>query len=183
MNLTIKEEWYRVAESIQDLAQKASFYEILTRYFFDGAEPEENGSPALIMFKLIKKEIDRDKAEKEARRERQTARKKPKADKKATATRPTADQTPTEQKQAAKKTQKPTVEEIADHIKEKGYGVNARQFFNYYEANGWRVGRNPMKNWKAAVENWATNSFENRKADGTVWQKEHEAADDYLDKI
>jgi len=33
----------------------------------------------------------------------------------------------------------------------------ADKFFNYYESNGWRVGRSPMKNWQAAVRNWIKN--------------------------
>ncbi len=34
----------------------------------------------------------------------------------------------------------------------------AEKFFNYYESNGWRVGKNPMKNWKAAAANWMKNN-------------------------
>lgn len=33
----------------------------------------------------------------------------------------------------------------------------AEKFFNYYEANGWRVGRNPMKSWPHALINWKNN--------------------------
>lgn len=32
--------------------------------------------------------------------------------------------------------------------------MSAEAFFNHYEANGWMVGRNKMKNWKAAVAQW-----------------------------
>jgi len=32
----------------------------------------------------------------------------------------------------------------------------ANRFLAYYESNGWKVGRNPMKSWKAAVTNWVT---------------------------
>ena len=38
--------------------------------------------------------------------------------------------------------------------------VEAEKFFNYYEANGWRVGKNPMKNWKAAAAGWNTRAKE-----------------------
>jgi len=31
------------------------------------------------------------------------------------------------------------------------------KFHNYYESNGWRVSKNPMKNWKATFKNWALN--------------------------
>lgn len=49
---------------------------------------------------------------------------------------------------------KPTVEEIAAYIKEKGYSIDAEYFYNYYESNGWIVGKTKMKNWKSAVANW-----------------------------
>ena len=35
--------------------------------------------------------------------------------------------------------------------------VDPQKFFDYYESNGWRVGKNPMKNWKAAVRTWESN--------------------------
>lgn len=50
---------------------------------------------------------------------------------------------------------KPTAEEIRAYCKEKGYAIDAEHFINYYEANGWRVGKNPMKSWKATLANWA----------------------------
>lgn len=51
--------------------------------------------------------------------------------------------------------QKPTLQEVKDYIAEKGYNVDAERFVDYYESNGWRVGKNPMKDWKAAVRNWS----------------------------
>lgn len=50
--------------------------------------------------------------------------------------------------------QKPTVEEIAAYIKEKGYSVDAESFFDYYESVGWKRGKTPMKDWKATVRTW-----------------------------
>ena len=50
---------------------------------------------------------------------------------------------------------RPTAEEIRAYCKEKGYAIDAEHFLNYYEANGWRVGKNPMKSWKATLANWA----------------------------
>ena len=48
----------------------------------------------------------------------------------------------------------PTVEEVAAYIREKGYRINAEQFIDYYESNGWMVGKSHMKDWKATVRNW-----------------------------
>lgn len=49
-----------------------------------------------------------------------------------------------------------SVEVVRAYCQERNNGVNPEAFFNYYEANGWKVGRNPMKDWKAAVRNWET---------------------------
>lgn len=38
------------------------------------------------------------------------------------------------------------------------------KFFNYYESNGWKVGKNPMKNWHAALANWCKNIPKQTKA-------------------
>ena len=54
----------------------------------------------------------------------------------------------------------PTREEVAAYIAEKGYRVDPDRWMAYYESNGWRVGKNPMKDWKAAVRTWATNGVD-----------------------
>ena len=57
----------------------------------------------------------------------------------------------------AKKFQKPTIEQIKAYCLEAGKNIDAEAFFDFYEAKGWVVGRAPMKDWKAAVRNWAKN--------------------------
>ena len=49
---------------------------------------------------------------------------------------------------------KPSVEEIRSYCDEKGYGIDAEQFWNFYESKGWVVGKSPMKSWKAAIITW-----------------------------
>lgn len=56
--------------------------------------------------------------------------------------------------QKAKRFTAPTVQEVADYCRERGNQVDAQRFVDYYTANGWRVGKNPMKDWKAAVRTW-----------------------------
>jgi hypothetical protein len=48
----------------------------------------------------------------------------------------------------------PTLEEVAAYISEKGYHFDAERFHAYYESNGWKVGKNKMKDWKAACRTW-----------------------------
>jgi hypothetical protein len=68
--------------------------------------------------------------------------------------------TPKEKKQAFKK---PTVVEIYDYACEKLSKDDAlafsEKFHAHYEANGWKVGRNQMKDWKAAVRTWDLTKF------------------------
>lgn len=51
---------------------------------------------------------------------------------------------------------RPTVSEVESYCKERGNTIGAQVFIDYYESNGWKVGRNPMKDWKAAIRNWET---------------------------
>src|SRR5438045_5629970 len=51
--------------------------------------------------------------------------------------------------------QKPTLELVKLHgIKIELPATECEKFFDYYESNGWRVGKNPMKMWTAAMANW-----------------------------
>lgn len=61
----------------------------------------------------------------------------------------------------------PTQEEVRDYAAEyaaaKSYdpgGFDAERFIDYYTSNGWKVGRNPMKDWKAAVRDWVRRDCE-----------------------
>ena len=49
---------------------------------------------------------------------------------------------------------KPTLEELKAYIAENGYSFSAEAFMDYYESNGWKVGRNPMKSWQATCRTW-----------------------------
>ena len=49
----------------------------------------------------------------------------------------------------------PTLQEVKSRISEMNYSIDAERFMNYYESNGWMVGRNKMKDWKSALANWS----------------------------
>lgn len=48
----------------------------------------------------------------------------------------------------------PTVEEIKKYCEERKNNVDAERFFDYYESRGWLIGKNKMKDWKAAIRTW-----------------------------
>ena len=57
----------------------------------------------------------------------------------------------------------PTVIEITNYCNERNNNVNPNKFYDFYEAKGWLVGKNKMKNWKAAVRTWE--SSDNKQSD------------------
>lgn len=48
----------------------------------------------------------------------------------------------------------PTLDEVQAYISERGSSVDAQRFIDFYASKGWMVGKNPMKDWKAAVRTW-----------------------------
>lgn len=49
---------------------------------------------------------------------------------------------------------RPTVEEVAAYCRERGNRVDAERFVDFYASKGWKVGNQPMKDWKACVRTW-----------------------------
>lgn len=58
-----------------------------------------------------------------------------------------------------KRFEKPTLSEIEQYCIERNNNVNAEQFYDYYESNGWKVGKNSMKDWKASVRTWERSEY------------------------
>lgn len=58
-----------------------------------------------------------------------------------------------------KRFEKPTLSQITQYCLERNNCVNAEQFYDYYESNGWKVGKNSMKDWKAAVRTWERSEY------------------------
>lgn len=54
---------------------------------------------------------------------------------------------------------------IKTYWAESGLKGDPEEFFNYYESNGWQVGRAKMKDWKAAARNWSSRETQFRKTD------------------
>ena len=53
-----------------------------------------------------------------------------------------------------KRFEKPSVDDVRAYCQERGNNVDPVRFCDYYDSNGWKVGKNPMKDWKAAVRTW-----------------------------
>lgn len=76
----------------------------------------------------------------------------------------------------------PDLEEVKLYFADKsGTEAQAERFFYHYEANGWKVGKNSMKNWKAAASGWLSRDKDQRsvKSDGTA----SETIDDQISRV
>lgn len=78
----------------------------------------------------------------------------------------------------------PTLEEVKAYCKERNNNVNPNRFINYYESNGWRVGRNKMIDWKASVRNWETNETKKEEKMPTYDASQNrEYSEDYINEL
>lgn len=61
---------------------------------------------------------------------------------------------PNPKEEARERAHRPTVEEVAAYCRERGNSVDAERFVDFYASKGWKVGNQPMKDWKACVRTW-----------------------------
>ena len=87
-------------------------------------------------------------------------------------------------KRKSKRFSPPTLLEVEDYCFERKNTVDASKFIDYYTSNGWKVGKNAMKDWRAAVRTWEktqkNNNNENKQRNGldadAQWRAEMEAS-------
>lgn len=59
---------------------------------------------------------------------------------------------------------KPTLEEVQKYCIKRNNKIDYMKFFDFYESNGWMVGRNKMKDWKACIRTWEKNNMNFQKS-------------------
>ena len=74
----------------------------------------------------------------------------------------------------------PSLQDVQAYCTERQNTVNPEHFIDHYTANGWKVGKNPMKDWKAAVRTWEKNHATHQKPDTRSRAQRHS---DKLDEI
>lgn len=79
---------------------------------------------------------------------------------------PAKEQQPQSGKTGRKAFVKPTLEEVQAYCEERKNGIDPQAWIDHYTSNGWKVGKNPMKDWKAAVRTWEKNGLGNGRATG-----------------
>lgn len=62
----------------------------------------------------------------------------------------------------------PSVIEIASYCRKRNNTVDPQRFFDFYESKGWMIGKNKMKDWKAAVRTWENQERKRRQSNDTL---------------
>lgn len=79
---------------------------------------------------------------------------------------------------------KPSLEEVKAYCDERNNNVDAEQFIDYYESNGWKVGKNTMKDWKAAIRTWEKHNFKTTKKKQIIYEyNEIESSEQDIDAL
>ena len=77
----------------------------------------------------------------------------------------------------------PTLEEVKAYCEERNNGIDAEQWFNFYASKGWKVGKSPMVDWKAAVRTWERRERkEGGNNGGSTKYSRHTDYDKYTDE-
>ena len=71
----------------------------------------------------------------------------------------------------------PTVEDVAEYCRERNNGIDAQTFVDFYQAKGWMIGKNPVRDWKACVRTWESNNRKNALPTKTVVAQQYEQRD------
>jgi hypothetical protein len=77
-----------------------------------------------------------------------------------------------EKKKRASPFSPPSISEVQQYITENCLSISASGFIDYYESNGWMVGKNKMKNWQATCRTWEKRNETNRR-DNKISNAEH----------
>jgi hypothetical protein len=64
----------------------------------------------------------------------------------------------------------PTVDQVRAYVTENGLRVDPDQFVDHYESNGWKVGKNPMRDWQAAARKWGRSTLTQSSKPATAKQ-------------
>lgn len=64
---------------------------------------------------------------------------------------------------------RPTLDEVKQYCKSENISINPDHFYDFYESNGWKVGKNPMKNWHAALRRWEREQITPKEQKRSDW--------------
>ena len=185
--LKVFTDFLEVAEGLSDGAL-ARLFRAMLRYALDGTEPQMKSSERAL-WTVARQNIDRETAAYESKVEarREAGRKSGKvrreqSEQKGTNLNKTNQDKDKEKEKdkdndkdndslssteprltAEEREKKPSLEEVMSFSQEAGLNVDVQYFYNYYEANGWYIGKRPIRDWKAALRSWESNGMDRER--------------------
>lgn len=176
------ETFENVLEKIKNIEEREYMRKTIINYGLYGTLPAGLSELEEMAWTICKDLIDQQHHRREVNAANRAGKKaEPATNEENSAIEPQLEEKPAQEIQPEKPKRKnfvkPTVEEITEFCKEKKININVKKFFLHYESNGWHVGKSPMKSWKAAVQKWAENNYDNNKATGTMWANNSTDAD------
>lgn len=144
----------------------------MMRYVFEKGDVEFSNPELMAVFCMVKEKLDSDTEKYQAKVDRikensATTRNRNDIDTKSERNRNdiggvsesvsvSDNVSPTEikKREARKRFTPPTVEEVAEYCRERNNNVDPETFVDFYASKDWKIGRDPMKDWKASVRTW-----------------------------
>ena len=151
--------------------ERLKVYDAIMEYGMYGRDPDLDGV-ALAIFLLAKPQIDANN-----KRYENGCKAKKKRTVSETEANSKQDSSECEAKEKEKEKEKvkvkdnnkifkpPTVDDVRAYCTERGNNVDPRSFVDFYESKGWMIGKNKMKDWKAAVRTWERSETKTRQGE------------------
>lgn len=167
--------YLKSVEPLND-AERGRLFTACLQYSITGEAPDLRGNERFV-FPMMKEQIDRDKTKYEELTEKQrrnasmrwhavacggtfgnakNAKEKEKEKEKENIKERLPNGNP------KKVFSRPSPKEVNDYCRERGNNIDGEAFVDYYNARGWMIGKNHMKDWKAAVRTWERNRRDER---------------------
>lgn len=69
---------------------------------------------------------------------------------------------------------KPSIEEVREYCQQRKNSIDPETFVDFYESKGWKVGKNPMKDWKACVRTWEKSWKQKTKSNSGAYDRTYD---------
>lgn len=188
--ITMYESFYLAGQNMT-IEDRVKFYESIMEYGFYGKEPELDGIIGTV-FTAIKPVIDRSQAAREYGRRGGRPKKDAEAEKTEKSTLLSTLKTEKNRKEENRIETKgieteiekkkkesigrfapPSFDQVSEYCAERSNGIDPQAFIDFYESKGWMIGKNKMKDWKAAIRTWEQRSNAPKKEDNDKEIRKH----------
>lgn len=175
---TFYASFHEAAQTLDALEDRGALYEAICAYALYGTEPHLNGTAAG-MFALIRPNLDASRRKASNRLGKKQSDNKTTSKQHQTEKKREDESKEEKEKESESESEKeneyyilggvgepradkpprsrfipPTVEEVKAYCQERRNNVDPQRFVDFYETKGWMVGKNKMKDWRAAVRTW-----------------------------